>query len=212
MIASTTNGLNLIIPSTSTNNVFSDSSSKFALCIFMRGESMFLADQTCLPTHHLCGLLTGNFFLAESATWIHHFPYEWPLSNIYLALSLCSHDIASLSYWIVLTLAMSSNKCSKWQYEGVCVYTFDHFNTDGMPCKTCRAPWCFNVSFFFDGKWTKYVHTKMSKLGSFFNLSCGKSTIICSTTFLLSLLQVTHLEILLCSLLSFLWSPNIQRI
>ena len=159
--------------------------------------------------HHLCGLLTGNFFLTESdlhcfATWIHHFPYEWPISNIYLALSLCSH-IASSSYWIVLTLAMSSNKCSKGQYKGVCVYnTFDHFNADGMPCKTCRAPWCFNASFFFDGKWTKYVHTTMSKLGSFFNLSCGKSTIICSTTLLLSLLQVTHLEILLCSLLSFL--------
>ena len=62
LIVSTTNGLELTIPSTSTNKVLSDSSSKLAPCLFMRSDSMFLADRISLYHTQPILLANGGFF------------------------------------------------------------------------------------------------------------------------------------------------------
>ena len=176
LLASTTNGLELATPFTSTNSVLSDSLSKLAPCVFMKGESMFLADRICLSHTPPMWLANGGFLFhwIQSALFCNRIPQlssDWPPSNIRLALSLslslCSHKIVTSNFSYIAT---PTNKSSECQYKRVCVHSFDHFNMDGTTCQAREeSPISFQcISSFFDEKWTKYVHTTMNKWGLFF--------------------------------------------
>ena len=92
LIISATNGLELTIPSTSTNNVFSDSSSKLTPCVFMRDESMFLTDWICLSHTPPMWLANGGFLFhwIQSALFcnMNSSTFFWLTSLQHLACSL----------------------------------------------------------------------------------------------------------------------------
>ena len=97
------------------------------------------------------------------------------------------------------------SKSSKCWYKRVCVHIFDNFNRSGRTCQTYEvSPKLFQcVSSFFNEKWIKYIHTTMSKWRLFFQ-----------SVFFPFLWAFCRLHILKSPflLLSFLASPNIQRI
>ena len=203
LIVSTTNGLELKITSTSTSNVLSDSSSKLATFVFMRDESMFLADWICLSHTPPMWLANGGFLFhwIQSALFcnMNSRSFFWFTSFQHLASSLCSHPISSVVTSNCSYIATSTNKSSKCQYKKVCPYfwlfLYGWYDLLNMWRELQIVPMCF---FFLWWAMNQKKSTPQWVNGRFsFSLLYGKSAIICSPTLPLSLLQVAHLKITL---------------
>ena len=108
LIVSTTNGLVLTIPSTSTNNILSDSSSRLAPCVFMRDESVFLADRICFSHTPPVWLANGGFLFhwIQSALFcnMNSPTFFWLTSFQHLASSLSLLPQSCFRYYIELFL------------------------------------------------------------------------------------------------------------
>ena len=193
----------MTIPSTSTNNVLSDSSSKLTPCVFMRDESMFLAGWICLSHTPPMWLANGGFFFhwIQSALFcnMNSPTFFWLTSFQHLASSLFAPTkLLPLSHRVVLILPrLSINLLSANIKDSVSICLIISIWMARLAKHVKRAPYRFNVfllSLMRNGpnmstpQWVNWGYS--------FNLSCGRSAIICSPTFPRSLLLVKHLEII----------------